>query len=288
MSMTKSDKAKEVTYDISIAKATTTSPLSDSQLAKMLSASSASLDRIETHNEDVVAKLAAGHSFTNTDTYYSFSGNITAGSVKSYGASRVYNSPCVTDKYASSPSRGHYKAGRGNVDISSVVTSNKPIKYLRTRISDFQKRLLKGTLKEGDWFPLFEWRTQSMYQGDSTAAEIKSVCLPDYVKCDKCGDRISMKGIVKHQTRPICKDKAHRKHLEDSGMIMVPRGSKIFNLGKRNAVPSELVAIDYDVYVPTWVANAVKMHEANGSPYAGMSLEEFIRKMAPNGSAEEV
>jgi hypothetical protein len=282
--------------EVSFSRSPETKELSVEDLHKMLAETIQKLDNIEHVNNVVISKINGDHSLIlDSDTYYNLGYGIHKGSVKRDGAETFTVRPIKQFKQVStynySTRQYTYKATTEYevVDIKKFDGWTKDIKYLKTRIADFNKRLDKGTLRQGDWMPYF---TSDHYSWESDKSGprhdmIISVGIPDTVKCNLCDDEITMKGMSAHQKRVTCKDKAYRKSLIDGGLERVPHGGTLYRLAKRGLITSELVAIDYDVFVPAWIVRACDMYEKDKTKFANMKLEDFIARMRPEDSTND-
>lgn len=167
-------------------------------------------------------------------------------------------------------------------DVSEV--NNAFRRYIEL-VDDFVRMVGRGKLRKSAWFPTLvvsknKWNNEEEEQ-------FITIGVPDIVECDLCGETIGNKSLSSHQQRATCKDKTRRKAIEANGYVQIGKGTKVYNLAKKGSVPSELIPIDYDAYVPKWVVQAAETYEKSGNKYAGMTLDEFIKRMGPDGNVNE-
>jgi hypothetical protein len=123
-----------------------------------------------------------------------------------------------------------------------------------------------------------------------TSYEIKTVLygvkIFDGFKCKYCGESGPKKSESKHMLHPICQIAEARLKAKKDGLEPLNSNDEIIAVRSLD-IEHKLIPINVDVYVPSWVINAIKVYHDNGG-YAGMTLAEFLVSVRPdNGHKRE-
>lgn len=106
--------------------------------------------------------------------------------------------------------------------------------------------------------------------------------LVEGVRCPICRAPVTLDTLKAHRAHPLC------KIMKDTGAAEGAQLTRMdFDVGlaaRQAGIPTEMVGIKYDIYAPTWVAEAVKTYHtiSKDGPYAEMPLTEFLSRMKPD------
>ena len=148
------------------------------------------------------------------------------------------------------------------------------------KINKFERKLNKGTLQAGDWFPTTVWGGGPEHNEDYDIHNFTHFGVSDFVKCPVCEEILAQANLAAHQSKQKCID--HGKYLKiiRAGYVHISEGTIIANAAKRGELPSEIIPVMWNTYVPKWVVDAQEVFKKENG-FAGMKLLDFLKKMAP-------
>lgn len=104
-------------------------------------------------------------------------------------------------------------------------------------------------------------------------------------RCNECGSDLPEEERAWHENHPGCPLKNKAAVMESNGLVRAEFG---LGMAARMAgVQSHLVPARHDVWVEPWVVEAAKLFE-HQEGYAGLTLEDFLRKSRPASAASAV
>jgi hypothetical protein len=249
------------------------------QLDLLCTNSITEIDKLRLHNEEIIKRM---HSCTNTQTdmYYAVG---YSHSLKRSKEASLHSFCSMVQNYSYNVYTHNRTAEPfASIDVAHVITDTKYLSTLVDKAKTFQRKLHKNILKSGDWFAMVEVNKVNKYNNSVIGTQLTLMCIPDMVVCPNCNNEIGMKSLAYHQKTIRCKNDTRRKEIKEQGYVYTSRGSKLSNLVKRGKIDGELLAIDYEAFVPKWVYEAEKKFNeiAQDGKYAGLGLMEFINKMS--------
>lgn len=275
----------EQTFELSIAKSPQFVTLTKDQLLVKLQEAHDLIKAKLDHNITIIKLIHDGKVGKADQYWHIWAHNFKSGDLKRSGAQTLNCRQAMTEAMEWKNST---QIGTGKwtiVDQKDVSEVNNAFRRYLDMVEDFTRMVGRGKLRKSAWFPTLV--TAQNKWNNEAEEHFVTIGVPDIVQCDRCGETIGSKSLASHQQRDTCKDKTRRKQIEASGYKQISKGSKVYNMAKRGAVPSELIPIDYDAYVPQWVISAADIYEKGGTKYAGMSLDEFVLRMGPNGNVDK-
>lgn len=169
---------------------------------------------------------------------------------------------------------------------------------LHANLSFMEKHAGKE-LVEGDKFATVDtgwWRTHedrwhvepdwSRPDRASSHSSYVRFSLMDGIRCPNCNMAVVRADLSKHQIHPICNITKDTKDAINRGLTKTD-----FDLGmicREAGIETAMVAVKYDIHIPAWVEDAIRLYNLQGQDYAGMSLVEYLARMKPTPPAPAV
>lgn len=139
---------------------------------------------------------------------------------------------------------------------------------------NFLSNLAKDKVTHGMWY----YGTQ---QNDTGILIAKTVVFQGVV-CPICKLIVETQDIIGHRMASKCYDQ-----LKPPAEFQPMSSSRYLSaISKAGNVPYVFGPIEFDVFVPKWVHTAIDQWQSNSKKYAGLSLSEYLNKMASDNQSE--
>lgn len=160
--------------------------------------------------------------------------------------------------------RGNAATEQFKADISKASVKN----------FNFINNLQAGKITFGMWF-------YGVYH-DSGGTSIEKTMVFQGAVCPVCHEIVQSEDIIGHRQASKCYD----QFSPPEGYIRFA-DKPITAISKAGNIPYVFGPVEYGVYIPRWVADALSAWEGGLKGYAGLSLAEYLRKLADDHSSEE-
>lgn len=160
--------------------------------------------------------------------------------------------------------RGNAAAEQFKADIAKASAKNY----------NFFCNLQNDKVNYGMWF-------YGVYH-DNGGTSIEKTTLFQGVVCPVCNDIVQSQDIIGHRQAQKCYD----QFSPPEGYIRFA-DKPLTAISKAGNIPYVFGPVEYGVYIPKWVADALTAWEGGLKGYAGLSLAEYLRKLADTNKNQE-
>lgn len=175
------------------------------------------------------------------------------------------------------------------VDDGNIKTICKIVDDLIEDAEAFIKSAKRGKIPKTAYLPVVKPASASKRQTYYTPMyNIGIIDIQRYTSCEKCGAKMTLGKLEPHQNTQTCMMNAARKDSRDDDLVRVRPSTMAHHLARRNGIPgARLIPIKYEVHVPKWALSAIEMYSKHGPKgYAGMTIDEFIARMAEDRQSQ--
>lgn len=100
------------------------------------------------------------------------------------------------------------------------------------------------------------------------------------ITCDVCGVNVTTLTLDDHKLTVDCRNVKLESELADKGLCLIEDLADEIALSKTRNIPIEYHPSGFNMYVPGWVEGAISAYKKHNRGFAGMSLHEYLDKMA--------
>lgn len=116
---------------------------------------------------------------------------------------------------------------------------------------------------------------------DKITVNINKVVVDDPPICSICSDVVVYDDLSDHQLGSACLTQKTNNAMESMGWVAIEQEQEC-DIAKATNVPYQMVAASFDMWAPSWVTSAIAAWTRHKGGFAGMTLTEYLDKMAAN------